>query len=201
MNKNYFIAILFSVIGCAGKQKVADSFVFSKTQIEFDRIRMTKLALDQANHFSPRWDPSQRDCAGFIRYLFRESVVSHPRTWLSSQSKQQTYVSADELMAYNFDKIETDSENFESSLETGDVLVFERPNQKPEDAWHLMVILKSPYVYQQKLLVVYHNGDRSEKGEVRKVWLADLEQSPFHEWRPNKNNQYFHGVYRWKEWL
>ncbi len=170
-------------------------------QIEFARVRMAKTALEQSQKISPDWDVKQRDCAGFVRFLFRDAVPRTSPLWSDRSGHQQAYLQAGALIAYNFEKVPEGERLEEERLQTGDVLVFNRDQQKTEDAWHLMVILKSPHSFQKKALVIYHNGDQEQKAEVRKVWLDDLKQAPFSEWRPTPDNPNFYGVYRWKSWL
>ncbi len=164
-------------------------------EMEFARVRMLKLALEQAQTYSDRWNSEQRDCAGLIRFLFREAVTKDSRMWNGRSGSKLAFVQAEELVTYNFIPLK-----YSERLETGDILVFNRPNQRIEDSWHLMMVLKSPYTHQSKMLVIYHNGDHGDKAEVRKLWFEDLKTSPFSEWRPETDNPNFHGVYRWKNW-
>lgn len=167
----------------------------TQDEIEFSRIRLTRLALEQSENISPAWDPSQRDCAGFVRFLFRQAVAQGPHIWKDKNGSATPYLRGQELISSNFSKVDL------SEIATGDVLVYERHGQKVEDTWHLMVVLKAPAAFAKKTLVIYHNGEHGPKGEIRKVWLEDLITSPWTEWRPLSGNANFHGVYRWKAWL
>ena len=148
-------------------------------------------ALIQAERPTASWENGQRDCAGFIRFLYRNGAGV--KSWKNRSGKELPFVSAAELVAYNFKQIS--SEVSKTNIQTGDLLVFHRPTPKPEDAWHLMMVLQAPKGIG-KPLVVYHNGDHGEKAAVRKLWLDDLEG----EWRADPKNANFQGVFRWDRW-
>lgn len=38
------------------------------------RVAVARLALEQAQALSPRWDAQQRDCAGLVRFVYREAL-------------------------------------------------------------------------------------------------------------------------------
>lgn len=180
--------------------------IWNRTEREQAQVHLVRLALKQSESYSPRWEPAQRDCAGFVRFLFREAVTGRAEMWLDKDQKPTAFVSARELVAYNFEKVplnvSLDEAVQNGEIQTGDLLVFHRPDQnKSEDAWHLMIALRSPHGFQKGVLWTYHNGEKGELGEVRKVRHEDLSTSPFSEWRPQADNPHFYGVYRWKEWL
>jgi len=143
------------------------------------RYRMVNEALAQAERVSADWDPGQRDCAGFVRFLYRK------------------FVSADELVAYNFTPVSRAPAR--DLLETGDILAFFDPNKPPADAWHLMLVLAPPGTAPDRPLVIYHNGASGPDAAVRKVWLDDLFTGP-PEWRPDATNPSFIGTFRWNGW-
>ena len=165
----------------------------------FQRHKLMEVALAQTKGFSGYWDPAQRDCAGFVRFIFRSAVPSAQPLWIDRASKPAAFVSAAELVAYNFRK---QSDVFdESKIKTGDLLVFHRPDRKPEDAWHLMVVLAPPPYGPPQWLAIYHNGDRTpEGGALRVVALNDLQSTVHTEWRPDPKNSSFRGVFRWNGW-
>ncbi len=180
--------------------------IWTVENIERARLKLVKLALEQSEQFSNRWQPDQRDCAGFVRFLYRDAVVGNSEIWLNKELKPAAFVTAKELIAYNFERIEIQG-NLEDAVaqgqvRSGDVLVFHRPHQKRvEDEWHLMIALQSPFGHQKEMIWTYHNGEMGPQGEVRKVSISDLSSSPFSEWRPTVQNPNFYGIYRWKEWL
>lgn len=162
------------------------------------RHRLLQVALAQSEKMSPNWDPGQRDCAGFVRYLFRQTFQSDGSLWKNRKGEKVDFLTASELIAYNFQKI---SNVFDPTLnETGDLLVFHRPDRKPEDEWHIMILLKPPQYAKPDWLVIYHNGARPPEGSVRVVSLTELQSTLHSEWRPIRENASFLGVYRWNGW-
>ncbi len=161
------------------------------------RFRLLGEALLQAQAISGQWDKTQRDCAGFVRYLYRKSVPSSEPLWRTKEGALAPFLTAGELLAYNFDSISRGPQR--DLIETGDLLAFHLPHKPPAEAFHLMVLLKPPAMAKDKTLVVYHNGGAGEDGQVRKVWLGDLVDGP-PEWRPSSSNPRFLGTFRWKGW-
>lgn len=164
------------------------------------QTRMLDSALRQAETMTGDFEPSQRDCAGFVRYIFRKGLRARSSMWRDRHGKWVDYLPANELVAFNFRAAMPEPRN-ESELRTGDVLVFYSPEKPPLDAWHLMVVLRPPHQATRKTLVVYHNGERGLGGQVRKIWLEDLFTTSFSEWRPTRGNAHFLGVFRWKGFI
>lgn len=161
------------------------------------RFRFLNEALVQADQVTGKWDPAQRDCAGFVRYLYRRAVPADLPLWKGRDGQPALFLMADELLAYNFvplDKVPKDD-----GIETGDLLAFHLPEKPPTEAFHLMVLLRPPGMATDRTLVVYHNGASGEDGKVRKVWLDDLRSGP-PEWQPSARNPRFLGTFRWKGW-
>lgn len=160
--------------------------------------RLMQVALAQSEKMSPSWDPGQRDCAGFVRYLYRQTFETEGSLWKNRGGEKVDFVTASELIAYNFQKV---SGVFDPvANETGDLLVFRRPDRKPEDEWHIMILLKPPQYAKPEWLVIYHNGARPPDGAVRVVSLTELNSTLHSEWRPTLQNASFLGVYRWNGW-
>ena len=161
------------------------------------RYRMVNEALAQAERVSADWDPGQRDCAGFVRFLYRKATGSRVPLWRRADGSAAEFVSADELVAYNFSPVSRAPAR--DLLETGDILAFFDPNKPPADAWHLMLVLAPPGTAPDRPLVIYHNGASGPDAAVRKVWLDDLFTGP-PEWRPDATNPSFIGTFRWNGW-
>lgn len=155
-------------------------------------------ALKQSAKITPAWDPSQRDCAGFIRFLYRTSISGQAQMWMNAKGEVVDYVSARDLIQNNFELVTREPQP--SQVKTGDVLVYFRPFYAREDAWHLMVVLEEQSMTTQKPLVIYHNGSRGPDAVIRKVWLDVMQNPTWGTWRPNPSNLYFQGLYRWKGW-
>jgi uncharacterized protein YfaT (DUF1175 family) len=159
------------------------------------RFRLLNEALTQAESPRTDWDPAQRDCAGFIRLLFRKSLGTAP-LW-KTKDGSGPFASAGDLLAYNFARVSHAPRP--DRLETGDLLAFHAPDKAPHDAWHLMVLLRPPGAAPERVLAVWHNGGSGADAAVRKVWLEDLETGP-PEWRPSDSNPRFLGTFRWAGW-
>ncbi len=164
---------------------------------EVIRYRMLNEALAQAERPGGDWDPGQRDCAGFVRFLYRKCVARASPLWVGRDGRGSNFLVADELLAYNFSPISKEPER--NRLRTGDLLAFYNPTLAPKDAWHLMMVLEPPTGSPDRLLVVYHNGAAAPAGAVRKVWLDELVSGP-PEWRPSGANPNFLGCFRWGGW-
>jgi uncharacterized protein YfaT (DUF1175 family) len=161
------------------------------------RFRLLNEALTQAESPRPDWDPAQRDCAGFVRLLFRKSLGKDAPAWRLAGGTTAPFASAGELLAYNFSAVARAPEK--ELLETGDLLAFFNPEKPRTDAWHLMVLLRPPGAAPGRVLAVWHNGASGDGAAVRKVWLDDLESGP-PEWRPSADNPRFLGTFRWNGW-
>ena len=161
------------------------------------RFRMLNEALTQAESPRADWDPAQRDCAGFVRFLYRKSLGTGAAAWKTKGGGKGPFASAGDLLAYNFTPVSRvpDAER----VETGDLLAFYNPEKPRTDAWHLMVLLRPPGAAPGRVLAVWHNGASGENAAVRKVWLDDLETGP-PEWRPSPSNPRFLGTFRWNGW-
>lgn len=158
------------------------------------RFRLLHEALAQAERPSADWDPGQRDCAGFVRLLFRKSTLSREALWTRKDGAKSSFLTADELLAYNFTPLARAVDR--DRAETGDLLAFYDPEKPPQDAWHLVVVLRPPGTAPDRLLAVYHNGAAPPDGAVRKVWVDDLVAGPA-AWRPIPENPRFLGAFRW----
>lgn len=161
---------------------------------ELVRFRLLNEALAQAERVSPDWDPGQRDCAGFVRFLFRKSTGARAPLWTRRDGTRAHFVKAEELLGGSFRP--QMREVSRDLVETGDLLAFFDETKPPADAFHLMVVLRPLGTAPDRLLVVYHNGGTGPEAAVRKVWLDDLSTGP-PEWRPAPDNPRFLGVFRW----
>lgn len=161
------------------------------------RFRLLNEALTQAEGPRADWDPAQRDCAGFVRLLFRKSLGKAAPAWRVAGAHAAPFASAGDLLAYNFTPVSRAPRP--SGVETGDLLAFHNLEKPRPEAWHLMVLLKPPGAAPGRVLAVWHNGASGADAAVRKVWLEDLETGP-PEWRPSAHNPRFLGTFRWNGW-
>ncbi len=188
------------------------------------RESVAEVALAQQNSMNPRWNPSQRDCAGLVRFAYREAMKprsdqqridlqlpqalafppvsvaarmhfpEYPSLWRSGGGTYQDFADARTLLEQNFDPI---SKNV-SDAESADVIAYRR-SLAPEDVLHLMLAVRRPS--SRALLAVYHSGAAAPEGQVRIVQAESLFAADDPTWRPVPQNPHFLGVYRWKPLL
>lgn len=160
---------------------------------------MTEVALRQAEKQDAYWDTGQRDCAGFIRYVYKNVFRSDQPLWRDRSGRLSAYLRAEELIGYNFHQIEYEASAQDSyrQLRTGDVLVYYNPSKDVLDSWHLMLVLFPNDKNRNQPLLIYHNGARDDSGSIRKIWWDSLFLRSWSEWRPDVKNPFFRGVYRW----
>jgi len=174
------------------------SFASESPWREAVESRMLRIALGNSKRISGYWDPQQRDCAGFVRFLYREALSGNAELWTNREAKKVSYVGADELVAYNFEFLS--SNVHDPNLRTGDLFVYYSDKKMIGDSWHLMVLLKGQNEVSERAMLAYHSGAADESETLKKVWLKDLESTSVTEWRPQIQNPSFRGVYRWKGW-
>jgi uncharacterized protein YfaT (DUF1175 family) len=172
---------------------------------------------------SPAWEPSQRDCAGLLRFAFREAWASHDEAWRErvafSQPFQgrspkpgvwkgvfltdegwQPFARGSQLRVHNCVLLGRDI----SLARPGDLVFFSRPGARSAPD-HAMAFVRPDSDGMPMLL--YHTGPElhgrtravaGEEGEVRRVRCDELMQHPNPEFRPHPDNPAFLGVYRWR---
>jgi uncharacterized protein YfaT (DUF1175 family) len=191
------LALLGAPVRSLAADGVATQPVPPAAVMQSQREALARLALTQAGHPSGRWDPAQRDCAGFVRFLYANAVTGRAKMWKSRTGALTEYLRAEELLGYNFERVAGGLE----AIKAGDLLAFHKPGKAPEDAWHLMVALTPPPGARQEVLLVYHNGATGKEGEVKQVWLGTLQfEREWAAWRPDAANPLFLGVFRWRGW-
>lgn len=205
------ISILSSLILCFASMMVAcqtksKNHFLVREQDDY-QLTITRTALEQAEYPSPNWEKNQQDCAGFIRYIYKQSLQINEPLWENWDQTSTYFASAQVLASSNFKKIADEVEDFKQSSisyskkpKTGDILVFHRKDVGQESQWHLMMLIESP-VEPNRWLVTYHNGQSGSKAGVKKIWFSELENTDVLDWLPKKNNPNFLGVYRWKRWV
>lgn len=191
MNIKSFIFVLFLF------SNLFSALALDEHTVLRDRLRF--MALEQSAKVSGYWDPGQRDCSGFVRFLFSQAVLGENGKWVDRNGEKVDYLRADELVGYNFTPITRDISN--EQLKTGDLLVWFYDDKAPDDAWHIMIYL-GPYKSQgNRPLLIYHNGDRNKNAAIKKVWLDELLSYKAGPWRPILDNKFFKGIFRWNGFL
>lgn len=187
------------------------------------RRAVSMIALSQGQKISPKWEEKQRDCAGLVRFAYREGIRERseeqlkdlnaaPKLFLPVVSELSRRV-----LPY-YPKIwETGSDKegyavFDDFADAGKLISYNfRPKSRSVAAARegdLLVYYKSaeadePYHLMMAASngareVVYHNGASGRDSAVRVVSLKELEKAPDVTWIPNEENMHFLGVYEWK---
>jgi uncharacterized protein YfaT (DUF1175 family)/uncharacterized protein YfaP (DUF2135 family) len=215
------------------KQKVEPTIKQDQTSSipRFDenslRQSVTRLALYQAKKLSPRWTEAQQDCAGLVRFAYREALRARSTgdeqklgipnaLYLPDVSELSRRIFSDpsKIWQVGFDKdgrprfgsfadAETlISYNFRKisrdlSAAHNADLLVFQKDMESDQPYHLMIFVED----RAENLVVYHNGAEGDEAQVRVVIISDLMHSPDPVWLPIANNPHFLGVYEWNRIL
>jgi hypothetical protein len=178
------------------------------------------IALAQAGSPEAAFDPAQRDCAGLVRYAWREALKRHDAAFAA---RHPGLPRLPEVRAFNypavpvlgtrlfrvgagpFDPSAVERDFAESAqavrLAEGSARRVDGPARRgdlllfarPDGAHHLMIVAEAG----EDPLLVYHTGPHDDgPGEVRRVRLAALAAHPDPLWRPSAANSAFLGVWR-----
>jgi uncharacterized protein YfaT (DUF1175 family) len=165
------------------------------------------------------------DCAGLIRYAYREALRTHDSVWsktaalplvpaIPSVRKYEypftpwgaalfrtgpeslgEFADAGTLLRYNAHLVSRDLRQ----ARPGDLLFF-----RQEDAampYHSMIYLgRSQVENAAGPFIIYHTGPSQNppsKGEVRRPSVTELLKHPDPAWHPVTENPHYLGVYRW----
>ncbi|MBP1627587.1 MAG: hypothetical protein H6Q00_2062 [Holophagaceae bacterium] len=168
---------------------------------------------------SPAWEPAQRDCAGLLRFAFREAWGPHTDAWRDRVGFPGSPAASEPSLAMGgpWRRAFPTPEGWKpfakgaflrrlaceplgrdlTEARPGDLIFFARggAHQSPD---HAMAFVR-PDVDGQPILL-YHTGPEGAAGtgEVRRVRLDELTHHPDPEFRPLPENPCFLGVYRWK---
>jgi uncharacterized protein YfaT (DUF1175 family) len=166
--------------------------------------------------------PEISDCAALIRYAYRETLrhaeaVSEPppqkyqypftplgphllrvvpgaftESDLANRAFAE-FADAKTLMLYNSHFVSRDIRR----ARQGDLLFYKQLDQRLP--FHAMIYLgESRFEAGPGARIVYHTGPfGSDKGEIRRPFVAELLSHPQPQWRPVAGNSNFLGVYRW----
>jgi uncharacterized protein YfaT (DUF1175 family) len=172
------------------------------------RQGIAEVAVAQLERLDPRWEPSQRDCAGLVRFAYRAAFhklwpdrASQP-LWRSASGAPAEFADAQTLLAGSFRLLGRD-DRARAALRSGDLVAF---RQEPgrgletdgEAQYHLMLVVVPPGAPPSRALVVYHPGEPG--AALRSGALASLAAEAPLEWRPLPESASFLGFYRFQEW-
>lgn len=174
----------------------------SRPSVELLRQVAAETALAQVRSPSPAWEPQQRDCAGLVRFAWREayrrlepSRLARP-LFVDDVGAATDFADARTLVAKNFELMGR-GDRARSRLRSGDVLAFRQ--ERPEgEVWHLMMAVIPGGGALSQARVVYHTGEKDQP--VRVGRLDELARDAPLEWQPSLSNAAFLGFFRFKEW-
>jgi uncharacterized protein YfaT (DUF1175 family) len=197
----------------------------------------TAVAEAQFYETSGQWNAGQRDCAGLVRFSWREALRTHDRPWMRRMGDAYETVAPD-VRAYTlergsplgerlfrtrpgaFQESDLKDETFSDfadartlkefnaefvgrdrrRAEPGDLLFFHQPWAQ-RYPYHVMIFLGEAREASEGAAdwVVYHTGvSADDRGTIKKVRLAVLDEHPDRRWRPVETNRNFLGFYRLK---
>ncbi len=194
------------------------------------------IAEMQFYQMSDEWNIGQRDCAGLVRFAWREALRKHDRSWFQKMGAAYEPIAAD-VRAFNLETgplgeklFRTDFGSFQETdlasgkfsefadartlknfnsvfvgrdrrrAQRGDLLFFNQPWVQ-RFPYHVMIFIGEPLKDGEGKTdwVVYHTGaSPTDKGTLKKVRVAVLDQHPDKRWRPIEANPNFLGFYRLK---
>lgn len=187
------------------------------------RSWFTFLAEAQFFRETPALPAEISDCAGLIRYAYREALRTHDGNWSKKsglplvpaipQIRKYEYpftpwgaalfrtgaatlaefADAGTLLRYNTHFVSRDIRQ----ARPGDLIFF-----RQEDAampYHSMIYLGPSQIEESRgPYVVYHTGPSQEThGEIRRPSVSDLQKHPDPGWHLTMENPHYLGVYRW----
>lgn len=171
---------------------------------------------------SPAWEPAQRDCAGLLRFAFREAWGPHTEAWRDRVGFTGPPPAGDPAPAaggpwrHAFPTPEGWAPFAKGAFlrtlacvplgrdlalaRPGDLLFFSRGGARAQPD-HAAAFVR-PDLDGEPMLLYHtgpeHSGATPGEGEVRRVRLDDLLHHPEADFRPLAENPAFLGVYRWK---
>lgn len=168
-----------------------------------------------------------RDCAGLIRFAYREALRRHDGAW-ATRLKLPLAPPYPPVAKYRYPHWPLGASLFRISAGTGpaafaqfadartlcrfnthfvsrdlgraqpgDLLFFEQTGQKLP--FHAMIYLGRSHIERRpERFVIYHTGPiGDDPGELRRPSIAELLAHPLPQWRPVAGNSNFLGVFRW----
>lgn len=186
------------------------------------RLWFVAILEQQMESPSPAWEPAQRDCAGLLRFAFRESLAPHSAAWRERVGFAPGPPGQDPSPLFGADwrkgfPTPEGAQPFAKGAflrrlsclplgrdlqlaRPGDLIFFARGGARAQPD-HAMAFVR-PDVDGAPMLL-YHTGPEGsganrQAGEIRRVRLDDLLHHPDPEFRPLPENPAFLGLYRWR---
>jgi uncharacterized protein YfaT (DUF1175 family) len=163
---------------------------------------VAETAAAQVAAFDPAWEEPQRDCAGLVRFAYRQAYrrLAPSRVeaglFLDAAGRPSPFADAATLLRQSFALVGRDG-SARARLRAGDLIAFAR-EEDGAPVLHLMLVVRADDPAHGPAQVVYHPGERG--AAVRAGPLDALAREAPGGWRPTPENPLFLGFYRWKEW-
>lgn len=186
------------------------------------RLWFVAILEQQLDGPSPAWEPAQRDCAGLLRFAFREALAQHTGSWRERVAFSSGPPGQDPSPAFARDwragyPTPEGPQPFAKGAflrrlacvplgrdlqqaRPGDLLFFARGGARTQPD-HAMAFVRPDADGASMLL--YHTGPEGsgasrQPGEIRRARLDDLLHHPDPDFRPLPENPAFLGLYRWR---
>lgn len=179
------------------------SFISSAVDPHLALLRQVAVdvALAQVKKQDPQWTVEQRDCAGLVRFAYRQAYkrlepARLKKPLFESATGPSDFADAETLLGFSFVSLGRD-DAARQQLRSGDLVAFRQPRDSG-DVFHLMILVTAADKAHLEPYVVYHPGEPG--AEVRVGRLSELTREAPGEWRPVPNNPSFLGFFRFKEW-
>ncbi|MBP8082913.1 MAG: DUF1175 family protein [Spirochaetes bacterium] len=183
--------------------------------------RFVRIAETQFLKESPAWEKSQRDCAGLVRFAYRESLKVHNSAWTSktgitdtkdlAQISEFSYPGIPFLGVKIFKISGGSSDDIATFGEFADAATLMHLNMdfiskdlshaEPGDVLFFCINSGNSFSYHTMIVtekypgirLIYHTG---ENGLIKRVNIPYLSESTV--FRPSESNKNFLGVFRFK---
>lgn len=166
------------------------------------RKLVAEKAAAQVAAIDPAWPEAQRDCAGLVRFAYREAyrTLAPARVaaglFQDGEGRPSPFADAATLLRRSFAPLGRVA-TARASLRAGDLVAFAR-DEAGQPVLHLMLVVRAEDPAHGPAQVVYHPGEPD--AAVRAGALDALAREAPGGWRPVPENPLFLGFYRWKEW-
>lgn len=166
------------------------------------RKMIAETAAAQVTAIDPAWEEAQRDCAGLVRFAYRQAwrrlapARVEAGLFRDADGRPAPFADAATLLRQSFSLLGRGPDG-RAALRAGDLAAFAR-EEEGAPVLHLMLVVRAEDPAHGPVHVVYHPGERG--GAVRAGALDALARDAPAGWRPVPENPLFLGFYRWKEW-
>jgi uncharacterized protein len=215
----------FSLAGVLFASLVTSTYPRLDSAADREAFRGWFTFLAEAQFYRPSKDLPREisDCAGLIRFAYRETLRAHDGAWAGEIGLEvappfpsvpqyqyprwpwgsnlfaagggalRAFADAETLRQHNTHLVSREL----AAARPGDLFFFRQLDQTMP--FHAMIYIGvSHFESNRQPYVVYHTGPiGTTKGEIRRPTIRELLAHPQPRWRPVDGNSNFLGVYRW----